>query len=284
MAKVALLAAALVLAGIVYLVLLLESPGADLGQERTLGVTGAGEPELHIYLELIGVDAIRDAMQVRVSIEPIGSVTDAAFTLGRDMALVLVHDKRAEWITLPAHQPLPTTTVELELHGGDITSYPLDAYRAGLWIRCIEPPALPGLQPRLLPISVTIWERVLGFRLNTREEAGSSPGEKRLAFDMRRSRAFVFFAIAAYGAMAMLACGALAIGALAFLRVRRPEPTLVGALSAIVFALPALRNALPGGPPLGVLCDVFVFLWAELVAVFALMLLIVTWARTGSRP
>jgi hypothetical protein len=120
--------------------------------------------------------------------------------------------------------------------------------------------------------------------LQTHEELAGVPGEKRLTFEIRRTVAFRFFALAAYGAMAMLACGALTVGTLVFLRVRRPEPALIGALGALVFALPALRNALPGGAPLGVLADVFVFLWAELAAVLAFVLLVATWARVGPRP
>ena len=130
---------------------------------------------------------------------------------------------------------------------------------------------------------MTVWEKVLGFRLQTSRELGSF-GEDRLTFKVQRSRAFTFFALAAYGAMVVLACISLMIGVLTFLGVRRPEATLMGALCAIVFALPALRNALPGGAPLGVLADTFIFVWAELAVVFALVLLVATWARSGPNP
>jgi hypothetical protein len=60
--------------------------------------------------------------------------------------------------------------------------------------------------------------------------------------------------------------------------------TLVGALGAIVFALPAMRNALPGAPPIGVRADVLVFFWAELGAVIALCLFIAAWVRRGTPP
>ena len=59
---------------------------------------------------------------------------------------------------------------------------------------------------------------------------------------------------------------------------------MMGALAGVVFALPTLRNALPGGAPLGVTADTYVFLWAELAAVLAIGLLIATWARFGPRP
>jgi hypothetical protein len=59
---------------------------------------------------------------------------------------------------------------------------------------------------------------------------------------------------------------------------------LVGALAAIVFALPVVRNALPGSPPLGVEADLWVFLWTELAAVLALALQVFKWAKSGPRP
>lgn len=83
--------------------------------------------------------------------------------------------------------------------------------------------------------------------------------------------------------LVMMVC-ALTISSLGFLGVRRIEVTLIGALGAMIFALPALRNALPGAPPLGVRADILIFFWAELGAVIALCLFISAWARQGSRP
>ncbi|MDB5396258.1 MAG: hypothetical protein JWM91_3764 [Rhodospirillales bacterium] len=81
--------------------------------------------------------------------------------------------------------------------------------------------------------------------------------------------------------MIVMAFSDLTIGTLIFVGVRKIEVTLVGAIGAIVFALPALRNALPGTPPLDVLADVLVFFWAELSAVIALGLFVTAWARNA---
>ncbi|MGC1858211.1 MAG: DUF4436 family protein, partial [Pseudolabrys sp.] len=67
------------------------------------------------------------------------------------------------------------------------------------------------------------------------------------------------FAISRTGAV-------LTISSLVFLGVRRIEVTLIGVLGAMIFALPALRNALPGARPLSVRADILIFFWAELGA------------------
>jgi hypothetical protein len=85
------------------------------------------------------------------------------------------------------------------------------------------------------------------------------------------------FAISRTGAV-------LTISSLVFLGVRRIEVTLIGVLGAMIFALPALRNALSGARPLGVRADILIFFWAELGAVIALCLFISAWARQGSLP
>jgi len=71
---------------------------------------------------------------------------------------------------------------------------------------------------------------------------------------------------------------------LVFSGIRRVEVTLMGALGAAVFALPALRNALPGAPPLGVRADLIVFLWAELATVIAFGFFVAAWAHRGPGP
>ena len=267
-------------------ILMIGDFALNIPRERVVG-SPPSEAVRRIYLEVVGVDAFRDAMQVRVSVEPPGIETGGRLLLpDKELTLVLSHDDRIERVEIHPHQPPPATVVELDLYGGDVSSYPRDAYRAGLTVQCVEAPSSSALDPSAasLPLQLTVWDRVFGYRLRTGNEPDADMHGERLSFAIRRDGAFMFFAFAVYGAMVALASVAISIGTLAFLRIRRPEPTLVGALGAIVFALPALRNTLPGAPPLGIMADLLIYLWAELAAVLALTLLVSTWARTGPRP
>ena len=87
----------------------------------------------------------------------------------------------------------------------------------------------------------------------------------------------------AYGAMVVLGLCAIIVAVLTFIEAHPPETSLIGSLAAIAFALPVLRNALPGSPPLGVPADMWVFLWAELATVAALALVVFKWARAALR-
>lgn len=160
-----------------------------------------------------------------------------------------------------------------------VSHYPLDSYAAKLAVDVIDTKS-----SRKVPVQVTVWEGVLGYRLHTTAEPDAAQHDAAITIAIARSGAFALFALCAYGAMIVLGLSALAMGILVFAEVRQADATLIGALAAIAFALPALRDALPGSPPLGVQADVWVFLWAELAVVLALGLMVFQWARAGPRP
>jgi hypothetical protein len=251
----------------------------ELPDERQFGAVGPVEPAGEVYLEPIDIDALNDSMQMRAYLSPsVSEANNANTVLERDLTLLVTHDKTVEEVKLAAAGHLATSTFEVDLNDGSVTHYPLDAYRAQFGVQLLD--AKSSLK---LPVRITVWEGVLGYKLHTTSEPGADPDDIELTTAVTRTSAFVLFALCAYGAMVVLAGCALAVGVLTFIDVRQPDATLIAALAAIIFALPVFRNALPGSPPLGVEADMWVFLWTELVAVLALVLLVYKWARTGPR-
>jgi len=271
-------------AAVGYLSLLHYFQVSERPREQQFGAA-ATAAAVQIYIEPVRVDAHNHSMQAHLNL----SVNRAAgerlvATPDRTLFLVLTQGKTAREIEFPAYQPIPTATLDFDLNGGDVADYPLDSYGADFSVECFADALPPATEAKALPAEVVVWEAVLGFRLETAERAGSNATQVRLSFGIRRSGGFALFALAAYGAMIALGCSALTIGILAFIGVRRPDAPFVGALGAIVFALPTLRSTLPGAPPLGVRADMLVFLWTEIAAVIAVALFVATWARHGPRP
>ena len=168
------------------------------------------------------------------------------------------------------------------MNDGNVRDYPLDRYVSVTTLAASE--KTQNGAERSLPIHVTAWEGVLGFDVTAKSIATQQSDELQLQFSVHRTGAVSFFGLAIYGAMLVIMFCALIVGSLVFLGVRRIEVTLIGALGAMIFALPAVRNALPGAPPLGVRADVLIFFWAELGAIIALCLFITAWAREGAQP
>jgi hypothetical protein len=49
-----------------------------------------------------------------------------------------------------------------------------------------------------VPVQVTVWEGVLGYRLHTTAEAAADPHTAGITIAIRRSGAFALFALCAY--------------------------------------------------------------------------------------
>jgi hypothetical protein len=251
-----------------------EEPGeAELGAPK-------GKARVALYVQPIQIDVVNESMQVRISVAPL---SDAKVTIAdRDFLLTIQRGGQIEHVQIKAGQPLPEITFGFDLHKGDVRDYPLDRYVSLMTLAASER-AQDGTE-QTLPIHVTAWEGVLGFHVKARSVTSPRPDELQLQFAVSRTGAAAFFGVAMYGAMLVMMLCALIIGSLVFVSVRRIEVALIGALVFMVFALPALRNALPGAPPLGVRADIFIFFWAELGAIVALCLFIAAWARQGASP
>jgi hypothetical protein len=267
-----------------YVALLHHFHVSEMPVERDLGARGTAGPIPQIYIEPVSIDALNDTMQMRISFAPRGTLYGERLApTERRLRLVITHDTAVEEIWIETNVRPPTATFGVDLNEGSVADFPLDSYRANLRVRLFEDAIPAADEAKPLAAKVTVWEGLLGFYLRSTEHPGSVPGEIRLSIEIRRSGAFTLFAFAAYGAMVVLGCSALAIGLITFIDARRAEATLIGAIAAIAFAMPVLRNALPGAPPLGVRADMFVFLWTEVAAVIGLALVTLDWARSSPR-
>jgi hypothetical protein len=272
-------------AALCYGILLARLGLLDQPQERMFGAAHA-DAAIEVYVEPISIDPTNDAMQLRLSISGGPAAAHGPAMLpARDLLLTVAHDQTTEQVDIRANQLVPAASFEIDLNDGSVNDYPVDRYSATMRLQVLERSAADRPETAaLLPVRVTAWEGALGFDVHASEVPARKPGEVALRFSVERRSAFIFFAFAAYAAMVILALGALTVGVLVFAGHRKIEVTLMGALGAAIFALPALRNALPGSPPLGVHADLLTFLWAEMAAVIAFALFVAAWAHRGPRP
>jgi hypothetical protein len=244
--------------------------------------SSSASPQVRLYLQPMQIDPFNASLHVKTSVIPDPSLPEAAAAIAdRDFVLKIRRGKQVEHVDVKANKTMPEVTYEFDLDDGDIRAYPLDRYVSDLSIAA-ETVGSDGT-PQPLAVQATVWPALIGYNVKVRQLKGESAGGLRLQFDLRRTGAASFFGLAIYGAMIVMAVCALIIGSLVFLGIRKVEVSLAGVLGAIIFALPALRNALPGAPPLGVRADVLIFFWAELAAVIALCLVVTSWVHRGAK-
>ena len=234
------------------------------------------ERQLRVYVEILAVDAVNDSLRLRISLEPSPALRGRPGTAGQDFSVRLDDGAHAQDMPFPAGEPLTAASFDADLNDGTIDAYPLDRFRCELRI------AADLANGAVLPLRATVWDGLAGWRLDVTRLQGDAGGV-RLRVTLRRSAGLRMLVLAIYGEMALIGLAALTIGGVVFVGLRPPESTLTGALTGMVFALPVLRYALPGSPPLGVRADLLVFFGAEIAVVLGLLLFIATWAQARPR-
>lgn len=253
-------------------------------EAQTFAAATAGGEPLDAFLEVTAVDAVRQSMELRFDVATgAGSHGKRYFgRLDRDVDLRVSDGEAEQDFRLRRGEPLSSSVFFAGLHGS-VSRYPFDGYSASIFISATALPAVSA--GKAIPVSVAVWEGLPDWLLSVKQAPSSGLArELRLTFDMHRPAALVTFSCVIYGLMVFIAVCAITIGALTFIGVRRIEVTFVGALTGMVFALPILRNALPGEPPLGVRADIFVLLWTQIATIVGLSLCVGAWVQRGSKP
>jgi hypothetical protein len=252
--------------------------------EKTFQEEESAKAPLEMYLEVVRVDPVREAIEVRVDFSRSTGPDGRHFpgTSPIDLMVDVSDGADVQEIKLQAGQPTPSKSLELAVTG-DLRNYPLDRYTGQLWIR-----AFAGKDPTggvATPVHLRTWEDIDGWTV-TMSKNDLAANETGLALKLAAQRppAQIFFVFLLCAAMVLIACSALTVGSLIFLGARKIDDTFVGALAAMVFSVPALRSVFPGAPPLGVRADDFVFLWVQIAVILGLTLSVGTWAERGPRP
>jgi hypothetical protein len=259
-----------------YLALVIVMANARLPFERSYE-SGSGAKRLFVYVDIVGVSATRDDAHLRLSFAdgagPRGALLWNA--PDRDITVEFSDGDQDKVIHLYAGREAPAVDIDADLSGSE-ASYPFEHYHTSVYLSAYEGRTIDPR--RAIPLRLTIWELLRNWVVSTREQSERGHAIE-LALTLQRSSPIRFFAAVTYIAMAIVGLSAFTIGSLTYLGIRNVEATLVGAIGAAVFALPALRNALPDAPPIGIWPDILVFLWAEVAAVTALGLFVWRWAR-----
>src|SRR5262245_62118316 len=270
--RIAVLIGLLLTAAILYLGLLVilyrDTPHDELI------FTGAGsEPPLDLTLNVLSLDPVREVINVRIeAVKP--SENRPLQTMPADVRDFVIHvDDRYLTFQIAADGSGAKAALEIALNGS-VTGYPLDRYSGRLSISASKKGS--GVPQ---PIRLTVWPLVSNWNVAI-TRSGQAP-ERAAGIDLdiqvNRPPSFIVLAFAFYAAMALIGLSGLTIGTLVFLGKQPLEATMMGALGAMIFSIPALRGIMPGAPPLGVHDDALILVWVQLAVILGLTLFVVTW-------
>ncbi len=236
-------------------VLLYMDQRSSAHRTYTAGAKGAAN-KIVLAVTVKQVDPANDDLVLSVLPTPEGNLVRPEDDTPTKSFVVKLGTSDPPLLTFPAKKPIAVQTVHASLeNSGTFTDYPFDSYEGAIGFL-----ALAGDQP--LPLLVRL--RDIDPYFVTRAPASVTEGHV-VAFQIRISRSrgtliLVWFVMLAMWALALSVLG----GAWTLISLRKGMVwPAFGWMAATMFALVAVRNAVPGSPPIGSLMDYAAFFWAE---------------------
>jgi Domain of unknown function (DUF4436) len=128
-----------------------------------------------------------------------------------------------------------------------------------------------------VPLAVDFYGSIPGMKIEATKSSDSDDDYVGIDMKIGRSSTVIFFSLfitfLMWGATIVVVLLVLSV----LLRGRKIEVGMFSFLSALLFALVAVRNSQPGVPPIGVFSDFISFFWAEVILALCLLTLVFTW-------
>lgn len=249
--------------------------------------TEPASPDLiAVSARTVSIDPVKGELVVRFQFEPQGALLSSdGMTLNEPLVIDVNSETGKAEYSYKKGDLLNPMDVTLGVYGNP-SKYPFDQHEAALFLEMTTqvPPAADAPKnaaPPLadVPFTLDFVGQLNGYNVFGEQAKDSDPGTVVVNLEFFRSPTVVVFAIFVMLLKWLLALSALFVALSVAIRGRKVELAMFSWLAALLFALPPLRNAMPGVPPLGSFNDFASFFWAEGIVAFSLILIVFTWLR-----
>ncbi|MBV6510116.1 MAG: hypothetical protein JJLCMIEE_03236 [Acidimicrobiales bacterium] len=243
-------------------------------------VEGPSPPADGLELEATanGVNAVGGELSVLLVLEPQpGLLSKNGLTRGLELR---VNDVRGETTyTFAEGEPVSGVQVSLLLADGAVTQYPFDSYHSTLIYNVVYTDADDGGErPQ---VSLSVRSSVTDFKVRASVASGDVGPFNVVDFEIERNTSTTVYSIGIMALMWGLAItGVLISWAIVIWRVE-PPIWVYAYFVGVLFALPPLRNSLPGSPPPGAVVDFVSFYWSIAIVGAAMLLVVGVWIRNA---
>jgi hypothetical protein len=249
---------------------------AERAQSQTETVLGDAGPadRVDVLFYVQKLDPQSQTLSAQVSIDPKGRYADGDGAPAKDVVLHTAAIK-GDTLTFKAGKNPTINDVQVPLSDGVITDYPFDSYK-------VEFAFFAESAGEAAPVDVTFASGDTFFGIHPRD---TKVDDGVLTFSADTSRTVGMFAFALFIMLFMWCLSIAAVIAATFAIAGRhgllwPSMSFMGAL---LFALVPLRNAVPGGPPIGSVIDFAAFFIAEALISLSLICTVVVGYRVELR-
>ena len=229
----------------------------------------------------LGLSPSAGEVRMRIVIDPSDELSDEGGRLEQPITVVINNVSGATERVYEAGDSPNPFEISLPISEGTTTRYPFDQYRGSLLIVVREPSTSSTDSPDLHLVSIEARSVIEDFVLNA-TVAGETTGPQEVTvLDWSASRPVTTTVYAVWLMILMwglAVIGLLILWAIVIWMVDMPVWS-VAYFVGVLFALPPLRDSLPGRPAPGTLFDYVSFYWAVTISGVNLMLVLSIWLR-----
>jgi hypothetical protein len=253
----------------------------------------AGDDILEVFPTIVNVDPLKSEMAVRLEFTAEGGLTKEDGTLKAPVIInVNAYAGKSEF-QFKAGETIGPVDFVAKLEGSAF-NYPNDQYTSGIEIIASSPVFDPGTKVtkdtvpssyEAIEISVEGYARAGGFTISKEKPevafgkgtVEAETGQYHSSFNIVRSDLVIMFARLIVCLQWLLALSASIVTVSVVIWKRKPELALFTWMTAMLFALPPMRNIMVGAPPIGIYVDFLGFLCCEGIVACSLASVVATW-------
>lgn len=239
-------------------------------------------------ISITGIDPIKGELSVRITMTPNGKYANDKGRLTQDLNVYVNAASNKQEYNFQKDKMISPMDVTLSLYNGLATDYPFDKHSADLFFYVETKGGKDSsghlMEDDAVPAQVEFIGSIQGYNIDA-EKGDKTDEETNIVYiELTRSSSVKFFSIFVGIAMWLL-CGIVVFMTLSVIvRKRKIELGMFAFMSALIFALPSLRNMQPMSPPIGTFMDYVSFFWAEGLVALCLVTIVLTWLiRPGAK-
>lgn len=290
---------------IVYIVSMVM--GGTEANRRSLQLSNESADPDHVSLSVVvtNVNQAAQKLTAQLSFRLAGKIASDEVTPAVDLKFFVNNVQGEQEFDFHKGRRINPIEVVFPLNG-NLNAYPFDRYHTTLSLLMTRPVERAARTPEELPdgehaggqsgealfgalalektspvhLSVALFAAIPGTKFTGNIDSKEDSDLTSIRLNLRRANNLMMVSILICATMISLAIALLLI-VLRLLGAPQGQATFTPLTMsfALIFGLPALRNAQPGVPPIGAFCDYISFIWAELIVAVSGLLFAWRWLR-----
>ena len=218
-------------------------------QSRTFMIgTEVPKDAIQLDVEIAEINPAREIMRRFINPKLTGNLVGPSPRLpARDVDLTLATATGPKEIPIRRGHHVPSLDIEIPLASGDVFMYPIDSYKA--WIEAEALFNEPAGVASAAPVVVNFSSRNHTMHVEPQLSPRAEKGDVIVRLDIRRLVPIAVFIWFMAGVMLVMTLAVVLVVITVLAGRRDLNFGMLGWTTALLFALPAVRNSLPGVPP-----------------------------------